>query len=347
MYLQHLQGVRSLCAAWVLCGRFLPDEHAGIWNVGLQRASCGVDIFIVLSGFVSQWNAPHEVREACSFYLRRAVRLLPAFWLAMAWSLVLKPEAPSPRCVVLLQWSKEEAMNCPNGATATVAMLLPCWLIYPWMSSPLCKLGAKQSFVAAVVCWFLVAGLATADDRHAWLQLDGLVSTTVGFGLGVAAARVAQEAFPDGAETDPLAAKSISWIWGALADLVAATAAVLVAFVRDSSRQIKTEARTDSESFPLRCISLFAALYFLFSSAGRRGQGVVQAVLSHTSLASLGKYTLYVYLFQEPLFRSIDLVVPLQHSAEGFVFFVLLLWLIAGLYAEHVELWLLQLLGLR
>ena len=45
-----------------------------------------------------------------------------------------------------------------------------------------------------MVCWFLVAGLATADDRHAWLQLDGLVSTTVGFGLGVAAARVAQEA---------------------------------------------------------------------------------------------------------------------------------------------------------
>jgi hypothetical protein len=26
-------GVRSLCAAWVLCGRFLPEENAGIWRV--------------------------------------------------------------------------------------------------------------------------------------------------------------------------------------------------------------------------------------------------------------------------------------------------------------------------
>ncbi len=27
-----------------------------------------------------------EVREVCSFYVRRMVRLLPAFWLAMAWT---------------------------------------------------------------------------------------------------------------------------------------------------------------------------------------------------------------------------------------------------------------------
>ena len=36
------------------------------------------------------------------------------------------------------------------------------------------------------------------------------------------------------------------------------------------------------------------------------------------SEASLGNYTAYVYLFQEPLFRSIDAFVPLEHSAEGF-----------------------------
>ena len=107
-----------------------------------------------------------------------------------------------------------------------------------------------------------------------------------------------------------------------------------------------------------RCMGLLAAMYFLFSSAGhdsclgtddhankhqktsntlnmwkivelwgKSGHGLVQAVLSHASLAaaraaraararrpvdrqpqrrseaSLGKYTLYVYLFQEPLFR--------------------------------------------
>eukprot|EP00434_Breviolum_minutum_P022485 symbB.v1.2.019843.t1/scaffold1644.1/size164340/13 len=34
------------------------------------------------------------------------VRLLPAFWLAMAWSLI--SQIPSLRCVLLLQWSKTD-----------------------------------------------------------------------------------------------------------------------------------------------------------------------------------------------------------------------------------------------
>ena len=82
-----------------------------------------------------------QVREVCSFYVRRLVRLLPAFWLAMAWtgsicralccywtywiilnwpmlssfsvlvcsvrSLIF--QLPSLRCIFLLQWSKTEA----------------------------------------------------------------------------------------------------------------------------------------------------------------------------------------------------------------------------------------------
>eukprot|EP00435_Cladocopium_sp_Y103_P026784 s1619_g6.t1 len=133
-------------------------------------------------------------------------------------------------------------------------------------------------------------------------------------------------------------AKSQSWIWGSVADMLAVLAALIVAFVGDSRSGAETQAFLAME----RCMGLLAAMYFLFSSAGKAGHGLVQAVLSHASLASLGKYTLYVYLFQEPLFRSIDMLVPLKHSAEGFVFFVLLLWLIAGLYAENVEPLLLQ-----
>lgn len=31
------RGVRFLCAAWVLCGSFLPEEHAGIWRARKPR----------------------------------------------------------------------------------------------------------------------------------------------------------------------------------------------------------------------------------------------------------------------------------------------------------------------
>lgn len=327
MYLPHLQGVRSLCAAWVLCGRFLPEENAGIWRVGQKRLDVAEDIFVVLSGFVAQWHAPHEVREVCSFYVRRLVRLLPAFWLAMAWSLIF--QLPSLRCIFLLQWSKTEARQCPNGATATVAMLIPCRLIYPWTSSPLWKVGPRLTLGLAAAFWLLVTFLRG--------ELDNPITSLASFGLGVAAARVAQEVFPDlEVETEDVGAKSQSWIWGSVADILAVLAALMVAFVGDRSGE--TQAFLAME----RCMGLLAAMYFLFSSAGKSGHGLVQAVLSHASLASLGKYTLYVYLFQEPLFRSIDMLVPLKHSAEGFVFFVLLLWLIAGLYAENVEPLLLQ-----
>ena len=66
MRLPHLQGVRCLCAAWVLCGRFLPQEHAGVWALGPQRLEAASDVFIVLSGFVAQWQAPHEALKSTS-----------------------------------------------------------------------------------------------------------------------------------------------------------------------------------------------------------------------------------------------------------------------------------------
>eukprot|EP00435_Cladocopium_sp_Y103_P038913 s1619_g10.t1 len=79
--------------------------------------------------------------------------------------------------------------NCPNGATATVAMLIPCWLIYPWTSSPLWKAGPRLTLGLAAAFWLLVTFLRG--------ELDNPITSLASFGLGVAAARVAQEVFPD------------------------------------------------------------------------------------------------------------------------------------------------------
>ena len=62
MRLLHLQGARFLCAFWVLCGR-LPQEHGGIWALAPQRLAAASDVFLVLSGFVAQWQAPHEAPQ--------------------------------------------------------------------------------------------------------------------------------------------------------------------------------------------------------------------------------------------------------------------------------------------
>ncbi|CAE7426128.1 unnamed protein product [Symbiodinium sp. CCMP2592] len=126
--------------------------------------------------------------------------------------------------------------------------------------------------------------------------------------------------------------------WGLLADACAAIIVSLVTFVPASFRNAWDEAELfqEASSFDHFLAPLIAS--FLLCSSQGGGKGAVQTVLKHQSMASLGHYSLYVYLFQEPLFRSIEAFVPdLEDSAEGFVFFVLCLWLISGLYAEKVE----------
>ena len=34
-------------------------------------------------------QVPSQVRQVCSFYIRRLVRLLPAFWLALLWRILM------------------------------------------------------------------------------------------------------------------------------------------------------------------------------------------------------------------------------------------------------------------
>ena len=57
-------GVRSLCAAWVLCGRFLPEENAGIWRVwqlsDLKTPHCHM-------GLVGSWTCKRS--DSLSLYI--------------------------------------------------------------------------------------------------------------------------------------------------------------------------------------------------------------------------------------------------------------------------------------
>ena len=57
-------GVRSLCAAWVLCGRFLPEENAGIWRVW-QLSDLGTPHCHM--GLVGSWTCKRS--DSLSLYL--------------------------------------------------------------------------------------------------------------------------------------------------------------------------------------------------------------------------------------------------------------------------------------
>lgn len=55
-------------------------------------------------------------------------------------------------------------------------------------------------------------------------------------------------------------------------------------------------------------------------------------------MAGLGEYSFEVYLFQELVFRYLDLLQPrLRTSVEGFMVLFVVVWMLAGLYSEFVE----------
>lgn len=344
----HLQGARFLCATWVLCGRFLPDAHAGFWLFGKRRLNVAADIFAVLSGFVSGLQAPvygeasaDASTEEWSRLGRRMLRILPALWLSMLWSLLfVRPWPPfkALQCALLAEIWGEEALRCPVGAAWFLTALVPCWTIFPVLSwSGFLSPGSFGHALCAAGLWLAITclGQQILPNRH-FLPLAALPD----FCLGAAAARYVEEA-PDEAlgekvEAGPDSTGRIPW--GLLADACAAIIVSLVTFVPASFRNAWDEADLfqEASSFDHFLAPLIAS--FLLCSSQGGGKGAVQTVLKHQSMASLGHYSLYVYLFQEPLFRSIEAFVPdLEDSAEGFVFFVLCLWLISGLYAEKVE----------
>merc|ERR1712217_94499 len=91
-----------------------------------------------------------------------------------------------------------------------------------------------------------------------------------------------------------------------------------------------------------------AYVAFLYGSVSGGGAGLAARLLGHKSLAALGEYSFEVFLFQYPVHEicvSIGDITGIfdmkpdgsNTNWEGFMFFFLVLWIVAGLYAEFVE----------
>ncbi|HET7843286.1 MAG TPA: acyltransferase, partial [Xanthomonadales bacterium] len=90
-----LDGLRGIAALWVL------SAHCMIWGgwygVPLPNAKIAVDLFMLLSGFLMALHAhEREAREPfthwrgwTAFYVRRVLRLAPAYWLTLALVVLL------------------------------------------------------------------------------------------------------------------------------------------------------------------------------------------------------------------------------------------------------------------
>ena len=148
-----LDGIRGLAALYVVINHvFLrtfpgyPVDHAPFWAAWLIYGRFAVVVFIVLSGFsLALSPAPHGWRldGVSRFAARRARRILPPYWaalafsLAVAWLIVPQPGngMPDAKSVIVngLLVQNIVGAHSPNAAFWSMAVEAQLYLLFPLM----------------------------------------------------------------------------------------------------------------------------------------------------------------------------------------------------------------------
>ncbi len=183
--LAGLDGVRGLAALFVVVHHvFLrafpgyPVDRAPFWAAWFIYGRFAVVVFIVLSGFslaLSPARNGWRLDGARRFALRRARRILPAYWaalafsLAVAWLVIPQPGAgvPDARSVVVngLLVQNLVAAPAPNRAFWSMAVEAQLYILFPLLLLMVRRRGALW-MVAAVTLVVAAVGVVGPHVSH-------------------------------------------------------------------------------------------------------------------------------------------------------------------------------------
>jgi len=174
--LAGLDGIRGIAAffvmlhhCWLLSFPGYPADTGPGWAGWLLYGHFAVVVFIVLSGFslaVSPARSGWRLGGAARFARRRAWRILPPYWAALAlslviaWTVIPQPgeDPPTLRSVLVYGLLVQDLFGAPspNGAFWSIAVEAQLYLAFPIMLLVLRRygaavlLGAVTAIVAAV-----------------------------------------------------------------------------------------------------------------------------------------------------------------------------------------------------
>lgn len=203
--LAGLDGVRGLAALFVVLNHvFLrafpgyPVDHAPVWAAGFIYGRFAVVVFIVLSGFclaAAPARRDWQLGSVRDYARRRAWRILPAYWAALAFSLVMtwfvvaQPGWPVPnaRSVVVhaLLLQDFAPLPSPNRAFWSIAIEAQLYVLFPLLILCVRRRGALVMF-GAVAAPVIALGVVPAAGSFVGQFTPDLA---VLFAMGVAAAR--------------------------------------------------------------------------------------------------------------------------------------------------------------
>jgi peptidoglycan/LPS O-acetylase OafA/YrhL len=205
-----LDGIRGLAALFVVLNHvFLrawpgyPVDHAPFWAAEFIYGRFAVIVFLALSGFslaLAPARSGWRFQSVTTFARRRAWRILPPYWaalafsLGMAWFVLAQPGWPVPngKSVVVYALLAQDAVpaGIPNRAFWSIAIEAQLYVLLPVLLLLVRRLSAiaMVGTVAAVVGTTGVLGTRVAVLDDALLRFTP--DLAVLFAIGVLAARI-------------------------------------------------------------------------------------------------------------------------------------------------------------
>ncbi|MBO0870092.1 MAG: acyltransferase [Micromonosporaceae bacterium] len=314
--LQGLDGIRGLAAlfvvlhhCWLLSFPGYPANTGPWWLGWLQYGHFSVAVFITLSGFslaVSPARNGWRLGGGARFAHRRAWRILPPYWAALvfsllvAWFVVAQPgtAAPTAKSVLVHTLLLQDVFGSPspNGAFWSIAIEAQLYLVFPLLLLLLRRLNAAAMVGAVLVVVATVGILAPRVSI-----VDDLMRFTpqfaVLFALGIAGASIVSA---------PERIRRLPWHW--FAGLAAVPPVVLIVLLGP--------VWTVGHFFWVDLAFGPAAVLLLAAVATHRPVPLVR-LLDTRPVRSLGSFSYSLYLVHAPIVVAIASLVVAPHLGTG------------------------------
>ena len=320
-----LDGIRGLAAlyvvvhhCWLVSFHGYPANTGPAWLGWLVYGHLAVVVFIVLSGFslaIAPARRGWRLGGTVRFAQRRAWRILPPYWAALIFSLIiawtvtpqLHSGPPTGRSVIVYGLLLQDVATAPipNGAFWSIAVEAELYLIFPLLVLMRRRLSTAAVLAAVTVpvvaMGLLRPGMATAD------KLTGVAPQFAPlFAVGVLAAGVV-------AARDRI--RRMPWPW--LAALAAAPVVVLI-ILNGSVWTVRHYFWID--------LAVSPAIALLLAGVATHRPGPFVRLLATRPLRRLGSYSYSLYLLHVPIVLGISRTIA-THVAPGLPAF----WVTLGL----------------
>lgn len=311
-----LDGIRGLAALFVVLHhcRLLsfsgfPANTGPAWTGWLLYGHLAVAVFITLSGFslaVAPARSGWQIGGVPRFVRRRAWRILPPYWAALlfslviAWTLVAQPGEGSPtgKSVLIYGLLLQDVFGAPtpNGAFWSIAIEAQLYLVFPLLVLLLRRTGAVV-MLAVVTVTAVTIELLAGSVALAGLLLRLAPQFGVLFAVGMVAAGVVSAA---GRRW-----RGLPWQWLALA---AAVPAFLMITLQGSVWTVEHYSWVD--------LAIGPAIGLLLVGVSLGRPAVLVRVLDTRPVRRLGSISYSLYLTHAPLVVVLHHVIA-PHVAPG------------------------------